>query len=139
MLTSARDRVGATTGALWVVLTVVGNQINVSGTDQSQHPSGASILRDVNHQAGNGTATFGFVLEVLGFVALIAFLGYLTDIWRRHNTDGTSDARALCGCRPQGRRQTRGVRRHADDRRRRTTAFVARQRGRQAAGRPTRP
>lgn len=90
MFTAIRDRVAAACGAVFVVLILIGNQINVSGTDQSAHPSGRQVLRDVAHQAGSTTATLGFVLEVLGFLALLAFLGYLLDVHRRASGPGTS-------------------------------------------------
>lgn len=83
MPTSASDRIAAASGALFVVLTVVGNQINVTGTDQSDHPSGSSVLRDAAHQAGSTTATIGFVLEFLGLLAFLGFLGYLLESRRR--------------------------------------------------------
>jgi len=85
MLTTVRDRIGASTGALFVGLILVGNQMNVAGTDQSAHPSGAKVLQGAVHQAGSSSAKIGLVLEVLGFVAFIAFLGYLADVWRRRN------------------------------------------------------
>jgi hypothetical protein len=83
MLTSTRDRVAAATGALFVVLVTVGNQLDIAGTDQSTHPSGASVLHDAVRSAGRTTHTIGFVLEVLGFLALLGFLGYLLDAGRR--------------------------------------------------------
>lgn len=83
MLTSTRDRIAAATGALFVVLVMVGNQIGVGGTDQSAHPSGAAVLRDAAHQATSASATVGFVLELLGFVALFGFLGYVLESGRR--------------------------------------------------------
>jgi hypothetical protein len=83
MLSTVRDRIGASTGALFVGLILIGNQMNVAGTDQSAHPTGAKVLHDTLHQAGSTTAKVGLALEVLGFVAFIAFLGYLADVWRR--------------------------------------------------------
>jgi hypothetical protein len=83
MLTTVRDRIGAATGALFVVLIMIGNQISMSGTDQSAHPSGAAVLKDAAHEAGSTASTIGFVLEFLGFVAFIGFIGYLADAWRR--------------------------------------------------------
>lgn len=77
MFTIVRDRVTAATGAAFVILVFVGNALNTAGTSQSSHPSGAQVLRDVNHQADSTGATVGLVLEVLGFVAFMVFLGYL--------------------------------------------------------------
>jgi hypothetical protein len=82
MLTSTRDRVAAATGALFVVLVTVGNQIDVGGTDQSAHPTGASVLHDAAG-AYNAGHTIGFVLEITGFLVLFGFLGYLIDAGRR--------------------------------------------------------
>jgi hypothetical protein len=82
MLTSTRDRVAAATGALFVVLVTVGNQIDVGGTDQSAHPTGASVLHDAAG-AYSTSHTIGFVLEMLGFLTLFGFLGYLLDAGRR--------------------------------------------------------
>src|SRR4051812_11902273 len=55
MLTSTRDRVAAATGALFVVLVGVGNQLDVAGTDQSAHPTGTSVLHDAATQAHSTT------------------------------------------------------------------------------------
>jgi len=85
MITTLRDRIGAATGALFVGLILVGNQLNVAGTDQSTHPSGAKVLQGAIHQAGSTSAKLGLVLEVLGFIAFIAFLGYLASVWRRRS------------------------------------------------------
>jgi len=82
MFTTVRDRVAAATGALFVVLIVVGNQIDVSGTDQSAHPTGSSVLHDAAG-AYSTAHTIGFVLEMLGFLTLFGFLGYLVDAGRR--------------------------------------------------------
>jgi hypothetical protein len=92
MLRSCRDRIAAATGALFVVLVMVGIQLDVSGTDQSAHPTGASVLRDVAHQTGSTTHTIGFVLELIGFTCLLGFLGYLVDAGRRagHGRGGTA-------------------------------------------------
>jgi hypothetical protein len=84
MSTTMRDRVGAALGALFVVLVFVGNGMSTSGADQSSHPSGESVLRDVARTHASGAATTGFVLEVLGFVALMGFLGFLLDLLRRY-------------------------------------------------------
>jgi hypothetical protein len=83
MSTSIRDRIGAATGAAFVVLIMVGNQMASSGPAESAHPTGEQVLRDVAHQASSATVTAGFVLEALGFAAFIGFLGYLADVLRR--------------------------------------------------------
>lgn len=88
MLTTVRSRLAAATGAAYVVLVGVGNQINVSGTDQSTHPTGEAVLRDVGRQVGSTSATIGFLLELCGFVAFIAFLGYLVFAMLGRRSDG---------------------------------------------------
>jgi hypothetical protein len=80
MLATTRDRIGAALGAAFVVLIFIGNALNTAGTDQSGHPSGVQVLKDVAHQHASGGATVGFVLEILGFVA---FFGFLGDLLRR--------------------------------------------------------
>jgi hypothetical protein len=82
MLTSTRDRIAAATGALFVVLVVVGNELAITGTDQSSHATGESVLRNAA-QAATAAQTIGFVLELAGFMCLLGFLGYLVDAGRR--------------------------------------------------------
>ena len=83
MSTTIRDRIGAVTGAVFVALIMVGNQMASGGSADSAHPTGEQVLRDVAHQASSATFTAGFVLEGLGFAAFIVFLGYLADVLRR--------------------------------------------------------
>ena len=68
------DRLGALSGAAYVVLILVGNQI-ASGNSTDPHPSGAKDLADFS---GTPTAvqTVGFSMEILGFVAFMVFLGW---------------------------------------------------------------
>jgi hypothetical protein len=99
MLTSTRDRIAAATGALFVVLVTVGNQIDVAGTDQSAHPTGSSVLHDAAAQAHSTSAMIGFALEFLGFMAFVVFLGYLLDLRRRTSAPATgaiASATAVC-------------------------------------------
>jgi hypothetical protein len=83
-MATTRDRICAALGAVFVVLVFVGNGMSTAGADQSSHPSGESVLRDVARLHASGAATVGFVLEVLGFVALMGFLGFLLDLFRRY-------------------------------------------------------
>ena len=83
MSTTIRDRIGAATGAVFVALIMVGNQMASSGPAESAHPTGEQVLRDVAHQASSATFTAGFILECLGFAAFIVFLGYLADVLHR--------------------------------------------------------
>src|SRR4051812_33190343 len=79
MFESTRDRIGAATGAAFIALIIVGNGMNTAGTTQSGHASGQQVLKDAAHTHSGTAATAGFVLEVLGFVAFMTFLGYLAD------------------------------------------------------------
>lgn len=83
MSTTVRDRLGAVTGAAFVVLILVGNQMATAGSGQSAHPTGDQVLRDAAHQVSSASVTAGVALEVLGFGAFLVFLGYLADVLRR--------------------------------------------------------
>jgi hypothetical protein len=83
MSTTVRDRLGALTGAAFVALILVGNQMATAGTGQSARPTGDQVLRDATHQVSSASVTAGVALEVLGFAAFLVFLGYLADILRR--------------------------------------------------------
>ena len=83
MSTAVRDRLGAVTGAAFVVLILVGNQMATAGSSQSAHPTGEQVLRDAAHQVSSASVTAGVALEVLGFAAFLVFLGYLADVLRR--------------------------------------------------------
>ena len=83
MSTTVRDRLGAATGAAFVVLILVGNQMATAGSGQSARPTGDQVLRDAAHQVSSASVTVGVALEVLGFAAFIVFLGYLADVLRR--------------------------------------------------------
>lgn len=72
---SISDRVGAATGAAYVLLVCVGNQLS-EGNSTDAHPSGAKDLADFG-----GTPTLaqsiGFRMELFGFVALMFFVAWL--------------------------------------------------------------
>lgn len=74
-------RVAAASGALYVLLIIIGNTLATAGDTGGNHPSGAEVLRAVQHDATSATATAGFVLEVLGFVFFCLFLGYLAAVF----------------------------------------------------------
>jgi len=80
------DRAGALSGAAYVLLILVGNQL-ASGSSQDPHPSGAKDLADFS-----GSPTFaqaaGFRMEVLGFLAFMFFLGWL--VHRLREQGGTA-------------------------------------------------
>lgn len=74
---SVGDRLGALSGAAYVLLIVVGNQI-ASGNQQDPHPSGAADLADFAAVAHPTiTRTMGMTMEILGMLALPFFLGWL--------------------------------------------------------------
>jgi hypothetical protein len=83
MSITLRDRIGAATGAAFVVLIMVGNQMASGGSAGSAHPTGEQVLKDVALQASRATYLPGFILECLGFAAFIGFLGYLATVLRR--------------------------------------------------------
>ena len=83
MPTTVRDRVGAVTGAAFVALIMVGNQMASGGSAQSAHPTGEQVLKDAASQVSSASVTAGVALEVLGFAAFLGFLGYLADVLRR--------------------------------------------------------
>jgi len=83
MLDTTRDRIGAATGAVFIALILLGNGLATAGTTQSGHATGRQVLTDTFHVHASTTAAVGFVLEVLGFVAFMLFLGYLADVLRR--------------------------------------------------------
>ena len=83
MSTTVRDRLGALTGAAFVALILVGNQMATAGSGQSARPTGDQVLRDVTHQVSSASVTAGVAMEVLGFAAFLVFLGYLADVLRR--------------------------------------------------------
>jgi hypothetical protein len=83
MSTAVRDRLGAVTGAAFVILILVGNEMATAGSGQSAHPTGDQVLRDAAHQVSSASVAAGVALEVLGFGAFLVFLGYLADVLRR--------------------------------------------------------
>ena len=55
MSATVRDRLGAVTGAAFVVLVMVGNEIATAGSGRSAHPTGDQVLRDAAHQASSAS------------------------------------------------------------------------------------
>ena len=82
-MVTIRHRLAAATGALYVILIIIGNTLATSGDSAAMHPTGARVLRDAERHAHSGQVTAGFVLEVLGFILLIVFLGYLAATFAR--------------------------------------------------------
>jgi len=72
------DRVGALSGALSILLGVIGS--DVLGTPpgpQSAHPTGQQALENLRWLAENPSAQVGVSLELLGFAFQIVFIGYI--------------------------------------------------------------
>src|SRR3954454_10058703 len=81
----------AATGAIYVVAVVVGN---VLATDTGNGGTGDRSTLDTLQHRTTGQA-IGLVLEVLSFVALLLFLGYLYRVLRRgERPDGWASAAA---------------------------------------------
>ena len=73
------QRFAAATGAIYVVLTMVGSGLATGNGDPQD---GATILAHLRH--GRSLAeTIGVTMEILGFAVFLAFLGYLYRILRR--------------------------------------------------------
>lgn len=81
------DRLGASAGAAYILLILVGNQLG-NGGSQDPHPSGATDLAGF---AGHATLMeqVGFRMEVAGFIAFMFFLG-----WMRHSVQQRGGAAA---------------------------------------------
>jgi hypothetical protein len=94
MPTSLRDRLGAVTGVVYVVLVLAGNTIATAGIPQPDHATGEQALAAAAHQASSPSAVVGFALETLSFVAFMFFLGYLSDVLRRRTSTVTSGTAA---------------------------------------------
>jgi len=83
MFTTWRERLGAAAGAAFVVTIFVGNGLATAGQSQSSHPSGQEVLSDAARAASSTSATIGFLLEIIGFVLFMIFVGYLWGVLRR--------------------------------------------------------
>jgi hypothetical protein len=72
------DRVGALTGAVYVVLVIVGNTLSSNSPGpHADHPSGVQDIADDRWIAGSTSAQVGITLELLSFAAWMLFVGYL--------------------------------------------------------------
>ena len=76
------DRVGALSGPAYVVLVMTGNSIAEPG--EPAHATGAQVLAQLEEQAGSTAAQIGSSMEILGFVGLAFFVGWLATVLRRH-------------------------------------------------------
>jgi hypothetical protein len=73
------DRCGALSGAAYVLLVVVGNGLSTDGAPgpDAAQPAGQQDIAYLHWLAGNTSAQVGVTLELLGFAALMLFVGYL--------------------------------------------------------------
>lgn len=74
------DRIGAASGAAYVLLILVGNQLAMGG-NVDPHPSGAKDLTDFT-SSPTVSAVIGFTMEFLGFLVFLFFLGWLVQALR---------------------------------------------------------
>lgn len=74
------DRIGAACGAAYVLLVVIGNQMD-AGSSTDPHPSGAKDLADFA-TAPTISQRIGISLELAGFLALAIFLAWLVHALR---------------------------------------------------------
>lgn len=74
------DRIGAASGAAYVLLILVGNQLAMGG-NTDPHPSGATDLVEFS-SSPTATDVIGFTMEFLGFLVLFFFLGWLVHALR---------------------------------------------------------
>jgi hypothetical protein len=89
------DRCGALTGAAYVLLVMVGNTMSTDGPGpQSAHPTGEQDIASLRWLAGSASGQAGVALELLGFAALVLFVGHLCT---RVRTGGWLAAAALAG------------------------------------------
>lgn len=89
------DRVGALSGAAYVLLILVGNQL-AEGSGSSTHQTGAQVLAHVGRQADSASAQIGMTMEILGFVGFAFFVPWLYTALRRAGS-GWPAAVALVG------------------------------------------
>jgi hypothetical protein len=72
------DRCGALTGAVYVLLVMVGNMMSTdSPGPQAAHPTGQQDIASLRWLAGSTSGQVGVTLELLSFAALMLFVGYL--------------------------------------------------------------
>jgi hypothetical protein len=78
---SVADRIGAASGAAYVLLILVGNSIAAAG--QSNTPTGTQVLQYADDALASPARQAGTAMEVLGFVALAFFLAWIVPALRR--------------------------------------------------------
>jgi hypothetical protein len=73
------DRCGALTGAVYVVLVTIGSTMSTDNSPgpHPAHPTGQQDIASLHWLAGSTSGQAGVILELLGFAALMLFVGYL--------------------------------------------------------------
>lgn len=83
-------RACAVAGSAFVVLTFAGNSLTESVVDTGAELSGPQALEDFAVKAASTAAQTGLAMELLGFVALVAFVGFIVDTARRRTIHGVA-------------------------------------------------
>src|SRR6266540_2816108 len=84
------DRLGALSGAAFVVLVFIGNALSTdlgSGGNVSYSP-GEQVVADLGKAAGSTTVAVGYTMELAGFVMFLVFVAYLYAMLRRGEGSG---------------------------------------------------
>src|SRR6266511_4600792 len=84
------DRLGALSGAAFVVLVFIGNALSTdlgSGDNVSYSP-GEQVVADLGKAAGSTTVAVGYTMELAGFVMFLVFVAYLYAMLRRGEGSG---------------------------------------------------
>jgi hypothetical protein len=73
------DRCAALTGAAYVVLVTIGNTMSTDNSPgpHPAHPTGQQDIASLHWLAGSTSGQAGVMLELLGFAALVLFVGHL--------------------------------------------------------------
>lgn len=87
--------VRAISGAAFVVLTFAGNSLTESVIDPSTEPTPAQALEDFETKATSPIAQTGLAMEMLGFVALTVFIGFLLETLHRKRALGPAGILAV--------------------------------------------
>jgi hypothetical protein len=90
------DRLGALSGAAYVLLVLVGNGLSSAG-ENTDHPTGAQVINQTNKMADRLSAQIGMGLEILGFVAFAFFVAWLHGHLRRSGADWLAGVAAVGG------------------------------------------